>query len=75
MRTFSKARPGGDSRHGDGIRPFGYKKFLAGGHEVGTALIAMLRDRRGGDARHFAILSQVLGNRWVTKVHRERVRR
>ena len=52
-----KPRPGGDSRHGDGIRPFGDKKFLTGGHEIGPALIAMLRDRRGGDARHVVILS------------------
>lgn len=52
-----KSRPGGDSRHGDGIRSLGGKKFLTGGHEIGTALIAMLRDRRGGDARHIVILS------------------
>jgi len=52
-----KPRPGGDSRHGDGIRPFGDKECLTGGHEIGTALIAMLRDRRGGDARHVVILS------------------
>ena len=50
-------RPGGDSRHGDGIRPFSDKEFLAGGHEIGTALIAMLGDRRSGDARHIVILS------------------
>ena len=52
---------------------FGDKEFLAGGHEIGTALIAMLRDRRSGDARHIAILSQVLGDRRVTNAHRGRV--
>ena len=52
-----QTRPGGDSRHGDGIGPFSDKEFLAGGHEIGTALIAMLRDRRSGDARHIVILS------------------